>query len=178
MGRLTRRVEEDGIKAIYINEKSEENFECFLENEYGYKTADKLAAYEDIIDEPEKLLIVDKFLLEKCEEINKLTAELAEYKKLEEEGLILRLSAPLKDVESFSLDGTETWLKLPCPLGHTVYKIDGAVWKGDREWQYPSYENAYIRETVFNVGLEQVFLTKEDAEQALERMKEVQDGED
>ena len=50
MGRLTRRVEEDGVKAIYINEKSGGDFECFLENEYGYKTVDKLAAYEDIID--------------------------------------------------------------------------------------------------------------------------------
>ena len=72
MGRITRRVEEDGVKAIYINEKAGEDFECFLENEYGYKTVDKLAAYEDIIDEPEKLKLIDALYLERCEEINRL----------------------------------------------------------------------------------------------------------
>ena len=81
MGRLTRRVEEDGVKAIYINEKSGGDFECFLENEYGYKTVDKLAAYEDIIDEPEKLKLIDELYLEKCEEINRLKEELEKHKQ-------------------------------------------------------------------------------------------------
>ncbi len=81
MGRLTRRVEEDGIKAVYINEKSGEDFECFLENEYGYKTVDKLAAYEDIIDDPEKLKEFDAVYLDRCKEINKLRNELEKTKR-------------------------------------------------------------------------------------------------
>lgn len=176
MGRLTRRVEEDGIKAIYINEKSGEDFDCFLENEYGYKTVDKLAAYEDIIDEPEKLLIVDKFLLEKCEEINELNKQLAEYKKLEEEGLLLRL---------------------PCNVGDTVYRINrGAknpiiamvvtevtfkalisgkvimkVFCSDDVMPKINGLSVYYEEEIGK----KIFLTQEEAEQALERMKEVQD---
>lgn len=169
MGRLTRRVEEDGIKAIYINEKSEEDFECFLENEYGYKTADKLAAYEDIIDEPEKLLIVDKFLLEKCEEINELYKELAEYKKLEEGGLLLRL---------------------PCKVGDTVYYVDDLRKMVD-ECKVTRLECRTMNRYHMGISIEMegklrrfvrnewigrvVYFTKEEAEQELERMKEVQD---
>ena len=82
MGRLTRRVEEDGVKAIYINEKSGEDFECFLENEYGYKTVDKLAAYEDICVSPEKLKIIDELYLERCEEINELKKETERLKRM------------------------------------------------------------------------------------------------
>ena len=67
--------------------------------EYWLQVYFKLKDFEDIIDDPKKLLIVDKFLLEKCEEINKLHAELAEYKKLEE---------------------TKKIIKLPCNVGDTV----------------------------------------------------------
>ena len=42
------------------------------------KAIDKLATYEDIIDDPEKLKIIDELYLERCEEINRLKAELAE----------------------------------------------------------------------------------------------------
>ena len=38
----------------------------------------KLAQYEDIIDDPEKLKLIDALYLERCEESNKLKAELAE----------------------------------------------------------------------------------------------------
>lgn len=39
---------------------------------------EKLKAYEDINDDPEKLKLVDELYLERCEEINRLKAELTE----------------------------------------------------------------------------------------------------
>ena len=78
MGRLTRRAENDEAKAVYLYENTIDDTNCFLEGEYGYKAFDKLAAYEDIIDDPEKLKIIDALYLERCEEINRLKEELAE----------------------------------------------------------------------------------------------------
>ena len=43
MGRLTRRAETDGVKAVWYGNK-----EVFLEGEAGYAEADKLAHYEDL----------------------------------------------------------------------------------------------------------------------------------
>lgn len=43
---------------------------------------ERLKAYEDIIDEPEKLKVIDGMYLEKCKEINRLKAELGKYKQL------------------------------------------------------------------------------------------------
>ena len=75
MGRLTRRAENDEAKAVYLYENTIDDTNCFLEGEYGYKAFDKLAAYEDIIDDPEKLKIIDALYLERCEEINRLREE-------------------------------------------------------------------------------------------------------
>lgn len=70
MGRLTFRGA-NGVPFISAKDRGNDI------NIYG-QFADKLAAYEDIIDEPEKLKIVDKLYLEKCEEVNRLKEELAE----------------------------------------------------------------------------------------------------
>ena len=70
MGRLTFRGA-NGVPFIPAKDRGNDI------NIYG-QFADKLAAYEDIIDEPEKLKIVDKLYLEKCEEVNRLKEELAE----------------------------------------------------------------------------------------------------
>ena len=78
MGRLTRRAESDEAKAVYLYENTTDDTKCFLDGEYGYKAFDKLAAYEDIIDDPEKLKLIDALYLERCEEINELNKELAE----------------------------------------------------------------------------------------------------
>ena len=103
--------------------------------------------------------------------------KLADYEDAEEQGLILRLPAPLDGVESFKIADKGIWLKVPCQIGDTVYEIDGITWKG-HDWKYRSYESAFVKETVFRLEMlseigKTVFLTKEEAEQALERMKEV-----
>ena len=103
--------------------------------------------------------------------------ELKQYRIAEEQGLLLRLPAPLDDVESFEIADKGIWMKIPCRKGDTVYEIDGITWKG-YDWKYKSYENAFVKETVFRLEMlseigKTVFLTKEEAEQALAKMKEV-----
>ena len=97
------------------------------------------------------------------------------FKDAEEQGLLLRLPAPLDDVESFEIADKGIWMKIPCRKGDTVYEIDGITWKG-HDWKYRSYESAFVKETVFRLEMlseigKTVFLTKEEAEQALERME-------
>lgn len=112
---------------------------------------------------------LDHGLIEQC--FNKL----AEYEDAEDQGLILRLPAPLDGVESFKIADKGIWLKVPCQIGDTVYEIDGITWKG-HDWKYRSYKNAFVKETVFRLEMlseigKTVFLTKEEAEQALARME-------
>ena len=113
----------------------------------------------------------------KCKPFSDVMKKLAEYEDAEEQGLILRLAAPLDDVESFEIADKGIWMKIPCRKGDTVYEIDGITWKG-YDWKYKSYENAFVKETVFRLEMlseigKTVFLTKEEAEQALAKMKEV-----
>ena len=101
--------------------------------------------------------------------------KLAAYEDAEEQGLLLRLPAPLNGVESFSLDGKTTWYRLPCCIGDTVYVIDGATLKG-HDWKYLTYEKAYVRKTIFaiehiNSFGKTVFLTREEAEAKLKEME-------
>lgn len=189
MGRVTRRVEEDGVKAIYINEKSGEDFECFLENEYGYKTVDKLAGYEDIIDDPEKLKIIDELYLERSEEVNRLKAELTEYKKLEGKGLLLQL--PCREV--FESNGDTVYYIFDYEIAECIncgiyIDCDGKMWialacdehifphrNPDPEHDLdPTDWCINTTQVTIDEWGKTVFLTKEEAEEALERMKEVQ----
>ena len=107
----------------------------------------------------------------------KIYDKLQAYEDAEEQGLLLRLPAPLDDVESFEIADKGIWMKIPCRQGDTVYEIDGITWKG-HDWKYRSYESAFVKETVFRLEMlseigKTVFLTKEEAEQALAKMKEV-----
>lgn len=107
----------------------------------------------------------------------KIYDKLQAYEDAEEQGLLLRLPAPLDGVESFEIADKGMWMKIPCRKGDTVYEIDGITWKG-HDWKYRSYESAFVKETVFRFEMlseigKTVFLTKEEAEQALAKMKEV-----
>ena len=172
MGRLTDRTNtgnayypfcfsEEGCEGVGISERC--NY-CNFEE----LTIEKLASYEDIIDSPEKLKIIDELYLERCEEINRLKAELAEYKKLEEEKKLI---------------------KLPCNVGDTVYYVDdirkfvdecNVTKVGCRTMnRYHMGISIEIQGKLWHciraelIG-EVAFPTKEEADQALERMKEVQ----
>lgn len=106
----------------------------FLYGEY----ADKLANYENTGLTPEQIIEMDKLYAEKCK-------ELAEYKRLEEKGLLL---------------------KLPCEIGTRVYQIyrflDEGAWEID--------EHTIKLEDLELIG-KTIFLTQAEAEEALKKMK-------
>ena len=57
---------------------------CFFKDKskcYEKSMFDRLKAYEEVCSEPEKLKLINKLYLERCEEINMLKAELAEIRK-------------------------------------------------------------------------------------------------
>lgn len=121
---------------------------------------EKLKAYEDIIDDPEKLKLIDEIYLERCEEINRLNKELAEYKKLEEEGLILRLRAKIGD-EVYEIN------KLTRNIAsRTITNI--LICNSTDLTIFYRCNNYSIIDRAFG---ETVFLTQEEAEQALADMK-------
>lgn len=105
--------------------------------------------------------------------------KLAEYEDLEEQGLLLRLPAPLDGVESFSLDGKKTWFGFPCNVGDVLWWIDAY-----RELRNSEVNSMFVEQGIDGVIIETlicnisakelgktVFLTKEEAEAALEKMK-------
>ena len=95
MGRLTEKEAIEGFKIdnALLGENEPRTVE---RNNIAIKCIEELQEYRSIIDSPEKLKLIDALYLERCEEINRLNKELAEYKKLEDEGLLLRL--PCKEV--------------------------------------------------------------------------------
>ena len=154
MGRLPDEVLGDLIarqrKVIIVANSDDKRLIEYTDNILKFLT--ELWEYRKICDSPEKLKLIDELYLERCEEINRLKAELAEYKKLEEEELLL---------------------KLPCKFGTKIY------------WLRPNAKGipAEVMEHKFDCVMidsidlfgRVIFLTREEAKQALKRMREVQD---
>ena len=73
MGRLTNNTDYCDIRCDFGKDG-----DCAFDNKeicYEKIMHERLKAYEDIIDSPEKLKLIDALYLERCEEINKLKAE-------------------------------------------------------------------------------------------------------
>lgn len=67
---------------------------------------------------------------------------------------------------------------MPCKVGDTAYEITGTTTRG-YDWKYLTYEKAYIHGTVFNLSRlnyigKTIFLTKEEAEEKLRELKEME----
>lgn len=167
---MVRMTEKEAIEGFKIdNALLGENESGTVErNNIAIKCIEELQEYRSICDSPEKLKIIDELYLERCEEINKLTAELAEYKKLEDEGLLLRLPIS-EDTPVYSIEYC---------CGKNKENKMGMCFRGFCEGC--SDKSYYIKEgkakqcSISEIN-RSVFLTKEEAEQVLERMKEVQD---
>ena len=156
MGRLTEKEVIEGFKID--NALLGENESGTVErNNIAIKCIEELQEYRSICDSPEKLKLIDELYLERCEEINRLNAKLAEYKKLEEEGVLLRL---------------------PCKVGDKVYNLIPRLKKANNFQEnevttikvysdsvYIFLKNGLAKDTK-QIG-KTVFLTKEEAEQAL-----------
>ena len=85
MGRLTKRNKLGGAYYPYCFEKcdGEGTSEACICCEFESLIAEKLASYEDIMDEPEKLNKLLEVYLEKCDEVERLKMELIKYRKVE-----------------------------------------------------------------------------------------------
>ena len=99
MGRLT-----NGIDYCAIHCDFGRRGECFYKDKskcYERNMYEKLKAYENIIDDPKKLKIIDELYLERCEEINRLRDELEEvkYENEETKKFNLELLEELKEVK-------------------------------------------------------------------------------
>lgn len=106
----------------------------------------------------------------------------------EEQGLLLRLPAPLNGVESFSLDGKTTWYRLPCRIGDTVYQITKdfiseyqitsmTIYPYSIQFNWECTKGVYknvVGFAGFEIG-KTVFLTREEAESKLKEMEEERD---
>lgn len=104
MERLTKRTTEGiVVKEDYGEEVLKTLYQCFgaevmphyANCEEGYCAMERLATYEDTDLTPEQINEMDKLYREKCEEVNKLNAELVE----------LKVQLP------------------PCEVGDTVYHV-------------------------------------------------------
>ena len=59
--------------------------------------------------------------------ILRLAEKLKEYEDAEEQGLLLRLPAPLNGVDSFRLNENEIWQKIPCHCKDCSHWVDGCA---------------------------------------------------
>lgn len=58
---------------------------------------------------------------------DKVCEKLGEYEDAEEQGLLLRLPAPLNGVDSFSLKENEIWQRIPCHCKDCSHWVDGCT---------------------------------------------------
>ena len=63
----------------------------------------------------------------KCDFTYEVCEKLGEYEDAEEQGLLLRLPAPLNGVDSFSLNGKEIWQRIPCNCKDCSHWVDGCA---------------------------------------------------
>ncbi len=114
-----------------------------------------------------------------------LRENLATYEDAEDQGVHLRLPAPLNGVESFSLDGKTTWYRFPCRIGDTVYQITKdfiseyqitsmTIYPYSIQFNWECTKGIYknvVGFAGFEIG-KTVFLTREEAEAKLKEIRE------
>lgn len=64
---------------------------------------------------------------DKCGFQDKVCEKLGEYEDAEEQGLLLRLPAPLNGVDYFSLNEKEIWQRIPCHCKDCSHWTDGCA---------------------------------------------------
>jgi len=158
MNRLTNRDPKDGLAYTVIPLNTSCVYDDINQQFHACYTgfvADRLAAYEDSGLQPEEL----QDALEELKNVENYASDagmrLSEYRKLEEQGLLI---------------------KLPCKVGDTVYWISpfrSGINQGKIEFiniNKFGLDLAIMRQegVLIRRGLETVFLTREEAEKALE----------
>ena len=181
MSRLTIRAEEDGVKAVWYGER-----DVFLEGEIGYAEADKLAHYEDLEEQLEKLYGGKMPLDEVVENLNRIVQNGEE--KLDYARILTNAEAEKWDKWK-GLEEHGRLIELPCAVGDTVYVINKhcpSPWKkeycDDARNILPKdpcsvcpHRTAYIAPGKYNLKYltreSEIFYTKEAAESKLAEME-------
>ena len=163
MSRLTIRAEEEGVKAIWYGER-----DVFLEGEIGYGEADKLAHYEDLEEQLEKLYGGKMPLDEVVENLNRIVQNGEE--KLDYARILTNAEAEKWDKWK-DLEKQGRLIELPCAVGDKVYSIHsaGLIHAVIAE----TYADAFFLMLSVAEGRfgKTVFLTKEEAEARLKEME-------
>ena len=118
MSRLTVRAEEDGVKAVWYGER-----DVFLEGEIGYAEADKLAHYEDLEEQLEKLYGGKMPLDEVVENLNRIVQNGEE--KLDYARILTNAEAEKWDKWK-DLEEQGRLIELPCKVGDKMYSVHSA----------------------------------------------------
>jgi hypothetical protein len=145
---MNRLISEDGQLYACGNALcSDGDIEC-ANCRYANEAFLKLAAYEDTGLEPEQIKQLNDAFKNSQKKLEKAFDELLKYKDLEEQGLLI---------------------KLPCKLGSPIFEIcTHAGWYAmDIPTSYSIEERKFNYEYINDIG-KTVFLTREEAEKALE----------
>lgn len=116
MSRLTIRAEEDGVKAVWYGER-----DVFLEGEIGYAEADKLAHYEDLEEQLEKLYGGKMPLDEVVENLNRIVQNGEE--KLDYARILTNAEAEKWD-KCKDLEEQGRLIELPCEKVYRIMNYD------------------------------------------------------
>ena len=116
MSRLTIRAEEDGVKAVWYGER-----DVFLEGEIGYAEADKLAHYEDLEEQLEKLYGGKMPLDEVVENLNRIVQNGEE--KLDYARILTNAEAEKWDKYK-DLEEQDRLIALPCEKVYRIMNYD------------------------------------------------------
>lgn len=118
-------------------------------------------------------VIKDKNLLKEA------MAKLAAYEDAKEEGRLIVLPAPLDNVASVKFNN-RVWINIPCNIGDTVYRITQNVYTKIKAIKICTVSRIAINNSEVQIFTKErygqaiygktVFLTREEAEKALEEM--------
>ena len=157
MSRLTIRAEEDGVKAVWYGER-----DVFLEGEIGYAEADKLAHYEDLEEQLEKLYGGKMPLDEVVENLNRIVQSGEE--KLDYARILTNAEAEKWDKWK-DLEEQGRLIELPCLPNEEVWLSNKRF--GTHKMMYASREAIVRAIEAGNV----IGYTKEAAEAKLKEME-------
>ena len=161
MSRLTIRAEGDGVKAVWYGER-----DVFLEGEIGYAEADKLAHYEDLEEQLEKLYGGKMPLDEVVENLNRVVQNGEE--KLDYARILTNAEAEKWDKWK-DLEEQGRLLELPCAVGDEVFIIWGPRYRAGRS-VYGINTGKFRLSDIRNLN-NTVFTTREAAEAKLAEME-------
>lgn len=140
-----------------------------------YKALEKLADYEDTGLEPEKIQQLNDAFINSQKNLKKTFDELFKYKDLEEQGLLIKLPCKVND-EVYKLADYGNWLDIEHILIPVKCKVELICLGFDNKvyCDLVNIDEIYgINNEVYEeIPINEIFLTREEAEKALSEDKQ------